>query len=179
GTNFTPAHKTIFSAYDAFGRAGSIQGPDLEETTITYEGVRLTTKTIDVATGIGSVTPAVTTEEYDRAGRLWKVTENGGDVTTYGYDVGDRLTTVTMGSQPSRTFTYDGRGFLMSEQHPESGTTTYEYDARGHVVKRQGEVAALTTDYDRAERVLKVLHDGVGVLKEFVYDRPNTSVDYS
>jgi YD repeat-containing protein len=177
--NFTPAHKTVFSVYDAFGRAGSIVGPDGGEVTITYKGDRLTTRTVKVANGIGTVTPAVTVEERDRAGRLWQVTENGTDLTTYGYDPGNHLTTVTMGTQPARVFTYDGRGFLMSERHPESGTTTYEYDARGHVVKQYGPVATLTTEFDKAGRVLNVFHDGVGLLKEFAYDRPNAGVDYS
>lgn len=178
GASFTPAHKTVFSGYDAFGRAGSIVAPDGKSTTITYAGVRKTTRTTNVATGIGTVTPAVTVQEHDRAGRLWRVTENGSDVTTYGYGTNAHLTSVTMGVQ-SRTFSYDGRGLLVSEVHPESGATSYEYDARGHAVTRAGAVATLTTAYDRAERVLAVFHDGVGLLKEFAYDRPNSSVDYS
>lgn len=183
GMAFTPVKKTVFSGYDAFGRIGSILGPDGKTIAIAYSGDRITTKTTDVATGLGSVTPAVTVEERDRAGRLWKITENGSDSTTYGYDGNGRVTTVTMGNQPSRVFTYDGRGFLLSERHPESGTTTYQYDARGHVVKRVGGVAELTTEYDRAERVLSVFQEGGGsldgVLKEFAYDRPNSGDDYS
>lgn len=187
--SFTPAHKTEFKDYDVFGRIGRIRTSDEKETTITYTGERLTTRRTEVATSVGGVTAAITEEERDRAGRLVKITENGGDVTTYTYDPNNHMTSATVGSQPARVFTYDGRGFLVSEQHPESGTTDYQYDARGHVVTRAGAVATLKTDYDRAERVLSVTDDGTGplagVLKEFSYDRANatdsvtSSTDYS
>jgi YD repeat-containing protein len=180
---FTPANKTDFSNYDVFGRVGNIKTPDGKETTITHTGERLTTKTVPVVTNFsGGTTNANTVEERDRAGRLWKVTENAGDSTTYGYHVTGNLASVTMGDQ-SRTFSYDGRGILTSEQHSESGITSYEYDARGHVVKRDDANASgvVTTEYDGAERVLKVFSDGV-LLKEFIYDRANfeaTTTDYS
>lgn len=186
--DFSPSHATVMSNHDIFGRARTIKTPDGKSTTVVFAGVREAKRTRKVATSSTSETDVSTTEEYDRQGRLWKVTENSGStndkvVTTYTYDAGDHLTSVSTSGhgyeQPSRTFTYDGRGFVTSETHPESGTTTYTYDARGNITRRQTPTSDVTSEYDKAGRLKKVTDGDVGVLKELHYDRPNTGSDFS
>jgi YD repeat-containing protein len=176
--DFVPAQKTRYSDFDAFGRAGTVTGPDGATSTVTYTGVRQVVRTTHgIATNTGAGTSVSVTEEFDRYGRLTRVRENssGSDwvETTYGYDASDRLRSVSMtspaGVTQSRTFVYDGRGLLVSETHPESGPTSYEYDARGHVTKRVTPKATLTFEYDAAERLVKVWDDGL-LVKELVYD---------
>ncbi|HQP88010.1 MAG TPA: hypothetical protein PLL76_17305 [Thermoanaerobaculia bacterium] len=69
--------KAEYLGFDPFGRPGTIRPADgsTHDTTLTYAGVRLTTRTQKVATAAGVEMPATRTEEYDRQGRLWKVTE--------------------------------------------------------------------------------------------------------
>ena len=71
---------TEYLNFDPFGRPGIIRPPDgsTHDTTFTYTGIRLTSRAVKVATAVGSETTATTTEEYDRQGRLWKVTEPSG-----------------------------------------------------------------------------------------------------
>ena len=184
-----PAHWTTFKDFDPFGRPQTIVPPDgtTHQVTLAYAGVRTVARTVKVKTG-ASETTATTTEEYDRQGRLWKVTEpsnTGGTnfTTTYGYDVGSRLVSVTSSGQ-SRTFSYDGRGLLAYERHPEKGVSGggyvryYDYDALGNVGHKLDAVASptLTTGadsdlvftYDRYARLTQV-KTGSTVLKAFTY----------
>jgi len=184
GSTFDPAHKTIFSDYDPFGRARSVIAPDNKATAFSFVGERLATRTVIVATPSGDV-PVSVTEERDRAGRLIRVTEDAGGtptLTQYAYDAGNRLSSVVMDSaQPARVFNYDGRGFLNQEFHPESGTTSYEHDAKGHVITKTIPTIPATTltyAYDPAERVTKIKSNNQD-LKGFSYDRPNSGNDYS
>ncbi|MEK6372844.1 MAG: hypothetical protein AABO58_09120, partial [Acidobacteriota bacterium] len=160
----TPAHFTVFSSFDAFGRPKVVTTPDNKTTNIAYVGGSKVTRTVSFG-GIGGAASAVTTETYDRQKRLQKIEEPGtNSTTTYTYDPADRLTGVSMvadnTTQP-RTFVYDKRGFLTSEQHPESGLTSYDgYDARGHAGRKL--VGATNSDfdlkyeYDAAERLTKI-----------------------
>jgi len=109
-------------------------------------GARQVERTVRVAGAGGVEVDAVTTETYDRQGRLYQLTEpsgpSGADVTTtYTYDVGNRLTsavTTSGATTQTRSFDYDNRGFLESETLPEkgeygNGTVSYlDYDAGGH-----------------------------------------------
>lgn len=167
--------ETVY-AYDALGRPVAIRAPDQSDTTATtinYTGATAVTRETSVRTGgdppAFTFTSAATKEEYDRQGRLIRVTEPptaaGGTarpVTEYRYDAGDRLIQVCTNKSgtacgQSRTFAYDGRGFLTKEVHPESGTTTYtDYDGRGHVGRRYVSTPYsfdLGYVYDRAERL--------------------------
>lgn len=184
GTSFQPVHKTTFSNYDHFGRVGAIQTADGKSTTFTYVGDRKTTRTFEVAMPAGDSLRSVT-EERDRAGRLIRVIEDDGGLaatTNYTYDEGKRLASVTMNGSTTtqvRLFDYDRSGLLRSETHPESGTTSYQYDAAGNIVTRTTPVATLTSTYDRAGRLASVTQDGVGPLKVFLHDRPNSLGDWS
>lgn len=193
-------------SHDAFGRATSVRSPDQASENalqIAYDGISSVTRTAKVRTSgdanaVG-LTNAVTTEEYDRQGRLWRITEpaqvvNGTrPVTVYTYDVMGRLSGVCASSAApaqcgqSRSFTYDNRGFLIREVHPENGTTEYpEYDARGHLRRRYLGAMFGPHDvgfaYDRAERLTGVhrVLDGNGsvrVLKQFYFGANNTSAN--
>ena len=203
-TDWGATAPTVFS-HDAFGRPTSIRTPDQTEETalqIAYSGISSVTRTSKVRTAGNTTTltlsDAVTTEEYDRHGRLWRITEPaatvGGTrpVTQYTYDVQGRLTGVCANVSSgdcgqSRSFEYDNRGFLNKETHPENGTTTYAvYDARGHVRRRHvgsaGGPFDLGFDYDRAERLTQVHQvDAAGaqgrILKHFVFGTDNTASD--
>lgn len=173
----TPSKWTVFSDFDAFGRAGKITSPDLSATLIAHGGERTTTRTKTIATPTAQPTSVTTVQEYDAQGRLVKVIEKSGPttatsaiganvVTEYTYDVGNHLSTVTMrgaeagGVIQYRQFHYDRRGLLTSESHPESGLVAYTYDARGHVLSKShsggGSPFDLQFAYDSAERLRRV-----------------------
>jgi YD repeat-containing protein len=168
-TGATYAHKTTFSGYDVFGRPGKITAPDGSETDFEYVGSSLVRRK---TSGGGNVliSDITVVEEYDRDGRLIRITEPSGapgpnvNVSTeYTYGLGNRLSTVkTTGSNTvqNRIFSYDARGFLLWESHPESGVRAYTYDARGHVLSMNVGAAKTLFDvrytYDGAERLTQV-----------------------
>lgn len=185
----SPYIPTTSYQYDPLGRVQRITPADgpAHDVGIDYtgSGVREVARTVRIATSAsGAEQDATTTEEYDAAQRLIRVTEpsdNNANVDTrYSYDVADHLLTVTTASQPPRTFGWDARGFLTAETHPESGTASFgEYDAKGHAHRRvdaNGTVMAFA--YDAAERMLSVSENGAP-LKAFTYDRPNSGNDFS
>ncbi len=172
--SFNPANMTVWSNFDAFGRAGTITAADGKITTISYTGVRQVDRTVAVA-GVASTTREI----YDGFGRLYQLFEPGStgspdtpnSTTTYTYDLKDRLIKSVMdtgGTPQIRSFTYDNRGFLEREVHPElvlasqeSGTTAYSnFDARGHAeyrkVNESEDIFDLHYVYDAAERLTDV-----------------------
>ncbi len=179
-------------ACDPFGRPLRITPPDGagHDVRLRYAGVRVVERQVKIAMQVGSEMEAVTSETYDRQGRLSQVSEPSGTggspvTTTYGYDVGNRLTTVSTtagATTQTRTFTYDNRGFLLAEQLPEkgpygNGVVSYSnYDARGHVGRVVDGPNDLTFTYDRAERLTRVSESGAGgrVLKIFTFGDSNT-----
>ncbi|HEX6898270.1 MAG TPA: RHS repeat-associated core domain-containing protein [Thermoanaerobaculia bacterium] len=161
-----------------------------------YRGARQVERTVKVATAAGVESDALTTEVYDRHGRLLSVTEPSGDAnanvaTSYGYDVGNRLTSVsttayvpgTGNVTQSRSFSYDRAGLLQSETHPElgasgNGSTSYpRYDSRGHLLRRIDGGNDLTFVYDGAERLTLVRETSGGqrTLKSFTYAGANAT----
>ncbi len=188
--------KTSFFNYDPFGRPGTIQPPDgsTHNVSLSYRGARQVERTVKVATAAGVEADALTTEVYDRHGRLLSVTEPSGDAnanvaTSYGYDVGNRLISVsatayvpgTGNVAQSRSFSYDRAGLLQSETHPElgssgNGSTSYpRYDSRGHLLRRIDGGSDLTFVYDGAERLTLVRETSGGqrTLKSFTYAGAN------
>ncbi|WP_038046986.1 RHS repeat domain-containing protein, partial [Thermoanaerobaculum aquaticum] len=141
---------TETTSFDPFGRPERVVAPDGKVTTFSYAGVRLTTVQATVATQANGVeTTATVTREFDRFGRLVKVTEpsgSGGSMvsTSYVYDVAGRLrqaTTAAGAITQNRVWTYDGRGYLQAEQLPEKGPSGngvvqyLGYDALGHATR--------------------------------------------
>ncbi len=199
-----PVQKTQYLSYDPFGRPALIRPADsttangfAHDVSLTYAGVRTTTRTVRVGETLAGTTvaesPVTTTETYDRQGRLAAVTEpsgaGGGNVTTtYGYDVGNRLATVSTtgsGVTQTRAFAYDNRGLLDWENHPEkgasgNGTVSYlSYDARGHSHRKIDGPNDLILTYDAAERVTEIDETGGAKrpLKTFAYATANVGSD--
>lgn len=126
-----------FSAYDPFGRPGSVTLPGQPSTVFTYHGDRLKTVKTRVQAS-GGLIDAFTTEGMDVQGRITFVCEGQSSVwsggctgveTGYLYDVGSRLTRVCSSQQGAacgqiRRFLYDHRGFLTQERHPEVGVNS-------------------------------------------------------
>lgn len=159
----SPSAKTRFTDYDVFGRAHTVTAPDNKSTRFTFQGSRVATRSVDIATSQTGTTNVSVDETRDALGRLVEVTEAKteedllGAKTSYQYRLGDQLKSVTMAGQRSRSFNYDSRGLLTEEDHPESGKTSYTYDARGHMVTKTTPLSQLTFKYDPAERVTDVL----------------------
>jgi YD repeat-containing protein len=181
----SPAHFTVFSNFDVFGRARTVTRPDGTISTAQYAGSRRVDRSAYIHTQAGPDTPATTTELYDVHGRLYEVHESGDNlVATYTYDVANRLHTASVageGTVQPRTFNYDNRGFLLSETHPELGTegTIYSmYDARGHAHHKrsgpQNSIYDLVLTYDPSERLIGVFDlNGARELKHFLYAPQN------
>ena len=187
---------TKYQNHDPFGRPTSIRPPDgaAHDVGLSYAGVRSTTRTTKVATGVaGAETTSTTTEIYDRQGRLYQVKEASGAggavvTTTYGYHAGGQLKSVSTpsGSTQNRSFNYDGRGFLNSECHPEKGVSgngcvAYSlYDARGHAGRKVDGASSLRFFYDAAERLTQVNDDAAGLpMKVFTYGTGTSAADRS
>ncbi len=179
--------------YDPFGRATKVTAPDGSETTYSYTGIRQSSTTSRVRTGVSQQSDSTTTTEYDAGGRLLRVTDPAGIKTRYTYDVAGRLTHVCAdeiaGCTQNRSFTYDNRGFLTAEQTPElgtagNGTASYRYDAQGNVVQRTvgaaGGAFDIKTEYDRAGRLKRIFEAGSSGrnLKMFEYGTSNGTGDY-
>ncbi|OYW07135.1 MAG: hypothetical protein B7X11_00465 [Acidobacteria bacterium 37-65-4] len=195
--NTATIKKTHYSGFDPFGRSTTITPPDgsTHNVTLTYLGVRQVQRTVKVATTTTSETSAVTTELYDRQGRLYRLTEPSGTggtptTTTYAYDIGSRLkqaSTPSGSTTQNRYFTYDNRGFLTSEQLPEKGASgngyvSYSaYDARGHVGRVVDGPNDLTFSTDRGERLALVRETGGSqrTLKSFTFATANGGGDYA
>ncbi len=189
---------TTYLNYDPFGRPGIVRPADgsAHDVTLSYGGTHTVTRTVKVATsyntgtGTANETAAVTTETYDRQGRLVQVTEPNGVNTQYQYDVGARLSRVcqeavgsTCGQQ--RLFTYDNRGYLTAETHPEKGTSgngtvSYlNYDSQGHAGRVIDGPNDLTYSYDRAGRLYQI-RETLGaqrVLKSFTFGTADAGSD--
>ena len=190
--------KTEYLGFDPFGRPTTIRPADgaAHDTTLSYWGIRLASRSVKIAMTPGTETTSTTTEEYDRQGRLWKVTEPSGAsganvTTTYDYDIGGRLKQASTPSDvtQNRVFTYDNRGFLLSEQLPElgtsgNGTVTYsKYDARGHARRVQDGAHDLAFTFDAAERLTHVAqadasgNPGSPLLKALTYATANAGTN--
>jgi hypothetical protein len=195
GTSAGNIKKTQYTL-DLFGRPTTISPPDgtAHNVTLSYQGARQVSRTVKVATAVGTESNSVTTELYDQHGRLVTVTEPSGSggtnvsTTTYTYDVGNRLkgvSTTSGSTTQSRVLTYDGRGFLTSEQLPEvgssgNGSITYSaYDARGHAWRIADGANDLTYVYDKAERLAQLKRTSDNQLyKELTYATANGSSDW-
>jgi RHS repeat-associated protein len=183
--DFAPQHKTRFDNHDPFGRPQLVTTADNRTTTASFDGIRISERTVSIAMAAGE-TPVTTREERDSRGNLRTIIEAYGTAdalsTVYSYDLRDRLTSVAIGAQ-QRHFQYDGRGFLTEEQHPElgpagHGTIQYKsHDSRGVPWRKiTGTVLGpydLLFTYDPAGRLTAVHQNASGrPVKQFAYDHP-------
>uniref|UniRef100_A0A7V1ZGY7 RHS repeat protein n=1 Tax=Thermoanaerobaculum aquaticum TaxID=1312852 RepID=A0A7V1ZGY7_9BACT len=183
---------TRWQEYDPFGRPLRVQAADGKITTFAYTGVRVTTRTVSVATSLSAESSVSTVEEYDRQGRLVKVDEPSGPsgarvATTYTYNVLGKLasaTTSSGGVSQTRQWSYDGRGFMTAERLPEKGASgngwvLYQsFDALGNPGRVIDGPNDLSFAYDKAARPIQVTETATGrVLKSFTYGTANVGSD--
>ncbi len=183
---------TRWQEYDPFGRPLRIQAADGKTTTFAYTGVRLTARTVSVATSFSGESAVTVIEEYDRQGRLVKVDEPSGPsgarvATTYSYNVLGKLvgaSTSFGGVTQTRQWSYDGRAFMTAEQLPEKGITGggwvwyQNFDALGNPARVLDGPSDLSFVYDKAGRVVEVKETLTGrVLKSFAYATDNVGSD--
>ncbi|MFN3858802.1 MAG: RHS repeat domain-containing protein [Caulobacter sp.] len=136
-------------AYDALGRAVSVNGPNgVEDTAYTYDNLgRMTSavqasssttwsydalgRTVSETTALGTVT-----YEYDQAGRRTKLAWPDGFFVTYTYDNLNRPKSIRQSGMSSgnyniATYSYDNAGRRKSITRANSVTSTWSYDAGG------------------------------------------------
>lgn len=181
--------ETVYGGYDAFGRPGTITAPDGKQTTMLYKGVREVSRTVSVGTGIsaaGKITNqnSITTEVYDRHGRLTEVLEpskqNGNNASwSYTYNVNGQMI-LASANDPARspgnqirTFEYDNLGNLLTQSLPERGSSTFSrHDTMGNVGKTSDGKNSVTLGYDGHGRIIEIRDDSVAqkpLIKSFSY----------
>jgi hypothetical protein len=193
--------RTQYLNFDPFGRPTQVRPPDgsAHDVLLSYNGIRVVSRTSRIATAVGSETAWTQTQYSDRQGRLFQVLENSGEsnvvpvVTTYRYDVGNHIVRVfanpNVNGTPigqTRHFLYDSLGFLRQETHPEkggatgNGTVTYDtYNVQGQVGHKVDDTNNLAYFYDRAARLTKVQeYVGGRLLKTFSYANSNGTNDW-
>lgn len=99
--------------------------------------------------------------EYDQAGRLYKLSDGGGDpIVTYAYDELGRIRRKTLGNGVSATYSYDPAGRLerlvnRTGDDVEISRFEYVYDRRGRRIAMQTHYGAWTYEYDAAGQLTK------------------------
>ncbi len=193
-TTATTNNWTEYRGFDPFGRPKTVKAPDGSVIDFTYFGIRTVNRKVKVATGgtaaAPTLTDAITREDYDMHGRLYKVQEPGGATATHTYDVGQRLTQVQLSGSADQTrmFVYDNRGFLTAECHPEIGGTPsggcrrYSgFDAKGHATEVDTDDLPMSIElrmkYDKAERLTEIREDAGPVLKAYTYWASNVGAN--
>jgi RHS repeat-associated protein len=93
----------------------------------------------------------VTTDAYDRAGRLVSETDPLGHATSYAYDAEGNRLSVTDANSHVTSYAYDSLGRVTSVTAPDDGVTTYTYDLAGNMLTRtdaNGHRTSYTYDAD-------------------------------
>ncbi len=174
---------TVSTAYDRWGRPGTVTAPDGGTVSFQYRGVRETRRTVKIGTSRSGdtilETPFTVTTIRDPFGRVSTVTEPiagpANVTTTYSYDMADRLTGISIAAPEgvqTRSFSYDGRGFLEWEKLPEKGSAGngyvryFDYDTLGHAHRVVDGSNDLSYTYDPGERLTQVRETGSGKVLE-------------
>lgn len=199
----TAAVYTQYLNYDPFGRYRTESPPDGPQHNIayTYKGVRVVTKTPQMAVSYNQTTGQINEEGrsrdtiYDRQGRLWKEVQHYKDyfgtwrthttVNTYN-PAGQLLQAATDGVRVGPLNSYDGRGFLSSSLEGSETTSFLQIDALGNPGRErrnnpvQGTTIELTNVYDRAGRLTTVRDplNSSKLWKEFIYADTNGTNDW-
>jgi len=187
-------------SYDALGRVTNINTAD-GNTTYQYNGRAV--KTTDV-NGVQKITQTDALGRISRVCEVFSITQPNGDtpqdcqldiagsgyLTQYAYDLANRQTTITQGAQ-TRIFLTDSLGRTTYTKEPESGETNYSYtyNSTGLQVTRTRPQAnqctnincltTTTTQYDALGRPLSVTYNDGTPNKQFFYDSPNQSMQWS
>jgi YD repeat-containing protein len=127
-------HATVYSNYDAHGRARRSTDANGVVTDLVYD-------TRGRLTSI-AVAGRPTTVQYNSAGLLWKVTPPDQGAIVYGYDAAHRLRNITNGAGERIVYSLDGLGNRTKEQRFAAGaavastTINRQFDALGRLWKR-------------------------------------------
>ncbi|MFF3920173.1 LamG-like jellyroll fold domain-containing protein [Streptomyces sp. NPDC001852] len=157
-------HPLTFYGYNTFGDKTSVDDPDGNITTYTYdaraEQVAVSDSAYTPPGSTTSITPTTTTQ-YNAAGQVSQVTDGNGNTTSYTYTQLGNLAQVVQpavnGSSPTTHTTYDTDGEKLSVTDPTGAQTTSTYDDLGRtatdsqVVRQPSTVTDTTTyGYDNA-----------------------------
>ncbi|MBY8879933.1 LamG-like jellyroll fold domain-containing protein [Actinacidiphila acidipaludis] len=168
-------HPITLRGYDTFGDETSVDDPDGDITTYTYDlDGRPTAISAPAYTPPGSATAITPTAGavYDAVGNLTEVTDGLQHTTRYTYDqFGDRAEVqrpAVDGSVPTTHTTFDTDGEALSVTDPTGAVTTATYDQLGEqltstAVVRQPTPASYTTTYEydgRGDQVSVTLPGG-------------------
>ena len=125
---------------------------------------------------------SISAKHYDAAGRVVKVTDDGGEVT-YTYDrvsqngiICDRTRITTWGK--TTTIVTDSRNNRLSLSDPDAGTTTSAYDPWGNLLSQtdgKGDVTTLT--YDNQNRVISKTYSLGGSADVFTFNYGTAGVE--
>jgi RHS repeat-associated protein len=155
---------TMFLDYCACGRPTTVRNPDGTVRRIETNGFSQVTKTTDES---GNTTE----NEYDRVGRLVRVTDGEGHATTYEYQPGTaNVLSVTDPLGNVTRYAYDDGGRKTRITDAEGGVTRFSYDPNGNLETVTDPVNNVTRFvYDKANRVKEEV-DPLGVSKVFAFD---------
>ena len=152
----------VTTSYDRAGRMVRVLRGDGSDLTWQYDVVGQLTRTTDAA-------GRAATSTWDTVGRQATYTDTAGRLSTYGYDADGRMTTLTQPDGAVTTFTYDtaGRrtGTDYSDSTPDVSTT---YDAAGRVSRVLDGTGTVTYSRDVLGRVTTV--DRAGTVVGYGYD---------
>jgi RHS repeat-associated protein len=188
--------KTVYSDFDPYGRPGRIELPDFISGNghvifLKYKGDRVIERTVRTGylindSRVVTERDAITTEIYDRQGRLYQLIEPSGSsgqntTWTYQYNINNQLGSVSStepgtGISQGRSFAYDNLGNLTAESHPERDWAQYsEYDTMGNVGTVYDGAHWLTYAYDSYGRVKQISEldgstPGGRPIKDYTYD---------
>ena len=131
-----------------------------------------------VFTGLTSPVPgsgsACTAMEYDRQGRVTRLTDALGQSETYTYDANGNQTGKTDRNGQTTTTVYDGLGRPLSvtvrdAENNVTGRSQYAYAATGRLLSESNDHVTVSYTYDSQGRVLTETESG-GVVRQYTYD---------
>lgn len=190
--NALPFPSVTQYTYDDDNRVTQTVDPEGRITRSTYDRVGHV-KT--VTTGFGTTAALTTSYDYDRNGRMVKMTDPRSNITQYGYDGAGRLTSLTDAEGGITQATYDDNGNLRtvkdpaySATEPAKHTTTYTYDVLNRPLTRtdangqewkttydaSGNIVAQSVPGASGPKVTRFEYDTLNRLKKVTY--PDASV---
>ncbi len=173
--------------YDGNGNIVSILDEDRNETTVRYD---LNNKPVSMRYSDGREAGfrynkrgelvelkdwnGTVTMDYDRTGRLAKVTDHNGRSTGYGYDANGNITAIDYPDGSVVNYTYDKNNRMTRVVDAEQQVTSYEYNPMGNVlsIRQPGSASAYTYNAKGLPAQVKYqLEDGTFMENSFTYDR--------
>lgn len=164
---------TTIRTYDQLNRVLTKTVPSLGTSTYTYD---ITAGVPAGCTGERSTDPKghITTKVFDRVGRLYTVTADGGTTTYAYYDNGNRQSVVYPGGA-REDYTYDknNRNKTLANKKAD-GTVidsySYTYDGAGNQISKTDQKGTTAYTYDSLNR-LESVTDPAGIITRYTFDQ--------